>query len=911
MLQWILNKNLQKFNITKGKRAAGDKNHTFCPRAMINGIYTSESELKIPCLMGSDMEFSKRLTDNARDVLAHAEVLARVTGSGYVGTEHLLLGILSQENSVGARILRGIGVNFEQVKSALQLVPKPTAEVPLAPTKGFSETAKLTLRMSIELASEFHQDYCGTEHILFSLLNQKNARAAMVLNDLGVDAGAILADLEDYLEHGRGEFVGREEELAKGRLNRQTHGSFLNKFSRNLTAMAQKNELDPIIGREKEIDHVVTILSRRTKNNPVLIGEAGVGKTAIVEGLAQQIANGEAPDHLLDKKVYDLDLAAMVAGTKYRGEFEERLKRVLDEVKNDHDILVFVDELHLLIGAGAAEGSMDAANILKPALARGDFRMIGATTLDEYRKYIEKDTALARRLQPIIVEPPTPRDTVRILTGIAPKYEEHHAVKLSPSVIEEAVRLAERYLPERFQPDKSIDVIDEAAARVHIARGNKNTKTHELRDYQKELRRLTEAMEDAVSREDYEKAALSKMRISRLNEKIAEVEKLDADNGRITLKLNDVATAVSAMTHVPLEQLQRSEITKLANLEKHLSKRIIGQKQAITIVAQAIRRSRAGIMDGKRPIGSFIFLGPTGVGKTELARVLAREVFGSDKNLIKVDMSEFSERHTASRLVGAPAGYVGYDDGGHLTEKVRRQPYSVVLFDEIEKAHPDIFNLLLQILEDGRLTDGHGRSVDFTNTVVILTSNVGTEKLLQDKMGFGSNRDSNTPFDVRVSSPSSRVSPLSPRPSLRTTSNRDLNHYNRFDDIPKSLRELMRPELLNRFDAIITFDSLTRDEISQILDLMIDDLNQRLAVKGVGVVVAASARKFLIKKGYDPKFGARPLKRVVQNELENLIAEQLITKQIGRGDTVRASLRDKKIVLEKMREKANIQTPVV
>ncbi|MDR1970064.1 MAG: ATP-dependent Clp protease ATP-binding subunit [Candidatus Nomurabacteria bacterium] len=835
------------------------------------------------------MEFSKRLTDNARDVLAHAEVLARVTGSGYVGTEHLLLGILSQENSVGARVLRSAGVDFERVKSTLQLAPKPTSEVPLAPTKGFSETAKLTLRMSIELASEFHQDYCGTEHILFSLLNQKNALAATVLSEIGVDTSAILADLDNYLERQHSEFHGREEELAKGRPERQTRGSFLNKFARNLTAMAQKNELDPVIGREKEIEHAITILSRRTKNNPVLIGEAGVGKTAIVEGLAQRIADGSAPDYLLDKKIYDLDLAAMVAGTKYRGEFEERLKRVLDEVKNDRSILIFIDELHLLIGAGAAEGSMDAANILKPALARGDFRMIGATTLNEYRKHIEKDSALVRRLQSITVEPSTAKDTVRILTGIAPKYEEHHAVKLSPSVIEEAVRLSERYLPERFQPDKSIDVIDEAAARVHMTRGNQNKKTRDLRDYQKELRRLTEQMEDAVSREDYEKASLHKMRISRLNEKITEAEKMDTDKGRITLKLNDIATAVSVMTHVPLEQLQRSEATKLANLEKHLAKRIIGQKEAISVVAQAIRRSRAGIADGKRPIGSFIFLGPTGVGKTELARVLARQVFGSDKNLIKVDMSEFSERHTASRLVGAPAGYIGYDDGGHLTEKIRRQPYSVVLFDEVEKAHPDVFNLLLQILEDGHLTDGHGRIVDFTNAVVILTSNVGSEKLTNDKMGFAGDR--------------SRSSDK----HKESLSEKHLKSDNKFDDIPKSLRELMRPELLSRFDAIITFNNLSRDEVSEILDLMLDDLNQRLAAKGVGVVVAASARKFLIERGYDPKFGARPLRRVVQNELENLIAEQLITKKIGRGDVVRASAHNGKITLMKMRETAPVK----
>jgi ATP-dependent Clp protease ATP-binding subunit ClpC len=803
------------------------------------------------------MEFSKRLTDDVRDVLAHAEVLARVSNSAYVGTEHILLGILSQETSIGSRVLRNAGVNFEQVKNLLQLTPKPSVNMPLSPTKGFSETAKLTLRMSIELANEYHQDYCGTEHILFSLLNQKNARAAMALNNLKADTNAMMADLEEYLGRQHEQSYEKEEELAKGRANRQTAGSFLNKFARNLTEAASNNQLDPVVGREKEIDRVITILSRRTKNNPVLIGEAGVGKTAIVEGLAQRIADGSAPNYLLGKKVYNLDLAGMIAGTKYRGEFEERLKRVLDEVKNNRDLLIFIDELHLIIGAGAAEGSMDTANILKPALSRGDFRLIGATTLDEYRKYIEKDAALTRRLQSIVVEPPSAPDTVRILKGIAPKYEEHHAVKLSASVIEEAVRLSNRYLPERFQPDKSIDVIDEAAARVHMASSKKNQKSQNLRDYQRESKRLLEEMENAVGQEDYERAALLKMRLARLKEKISELEKVAADDGRISLRLDDIAAAVSAMTHVPLRQLQRSEATKLTKLEKHLGKKIIGQTKAINAVSRAIRRSRAGIANGKRPIGSFIFLGPTGVGKTELAKVLAEQVFGSERSLIKVDMSEFSERHTASRLIGAPAGYVGYDDGGHLTEKIRRQPYSVVLFDEIEKAHPDVFNLLLQILEDGNLTDGHGRTVDFSNTVIILTSNIGAEQIAKDNIGFSTDKAAGKNSSI----------------------------------ILRKLREIMRPELLNRFDEIITFDSLTRQEISQILDLMLEELNQRLAVKGIGVVVSPSAKKLLIKKGFDPKFGARPLRRTLQNELESLIAEQLISRQISRGDVVKATAK--------------------
>lgn len=813
------------------------------------------------------MEFSKRLTDNARDALAQAEILARMAQNDYVGTEHLLLGILSQENSVGARVLRDTDVDFNKVRNALQLVPSAPVNLPVKPTRGFSETAKLTIRMSIELASEFHQDYCGTEHILFSLLNQKNSRAATTLASIGADVDAIMAELENYLERQHEEFHEREEELAVGARERQTRGSFLNKFSRDLTAAAAKNELDPVVGREREIDRIITILSRRTKNNPVLIGEAGVGKTAIVEGLAEKIAAGDVPDYLANRKILQLDLAAMVAGTKYRGEFEERLKKVLDEVRANKNLVIFIDELHLLMGAGAAEGSMDAANILKPALARGDFRLIGATTSDEYRKNIEKDAALTRRLQTIIVEPPNARDTEKILQGLRETYENHHHVKLPDRVIAEAVRLSERYLPERQQPDKALDVIDEAAAKVHI-KNSRNSKPVELKTYETEAQRLTEEMEDAVAQEDYERAALFKMRISRLNEKIAEAEKTARDDGKITLKLNDVAAAVATMTGIPLEQLERSEAAKLAHLEKRLSRKIVGQAAAISAVANAIRRNRAGIAAAHRPMGSFIFLGPTGVGKTELARVLADEVFGSRKNLIKIDMSEFGEKFAASRLVGAPAGYVGYDDGGTLTEKIRRQPYSVVLFDEIEKAHPSIFNLLLQILEDGALTDGHGRTVDFSNTVVILTSNVGGAEIVAGgTLGFG-------------------------EPNARENSS----------VAAKKLREIMRPELLNRFDAIITFDSLTRAEIGKIFDLLIDDLNQRLAAKGVAVVVAPAAKKQLIAKGYEPKFGARPLRREIQNELEDLIAEEMISRKISRGDVVRADCRDGKITLEKVKE---------
>lgn len=823
-----------------------------------------------------DMDFSKRLTDNARDVLAHSEVIARSSGSAYIGTEHLLLGILSQEQSTAAELLRTAGITFDQVRQALQLVPPAGVDsLLLSPTRGFSETAKLTMRMSVELASEFHQDYCGTEHILFSLLSQKNARAATVLADLHIDSNQILADLEDILDRKKSDF--RDEEAHAASKPRSTRGSFLSKFARNLNNLASSDELDPVIGRDKEIERMITILTRRTKNNPVLIGEAGVGKTAIVEGLAQRINDGTVPSLLTDKKVWQLDLAGMVAGTKYRGEFEERLGRLLDEVKADRNVIIFIDELHLLTGAGSAEGSMDAANILKPALARGEFRLIGATTLDEYRKNIEKDSALTRRFQTITVNPPNSKDTIRILTGIAPKYEDHHHVKLSAAVIDEAVRLSDRYLPERQQPDKAIDVIDEAAARVNIAR-KRSDKPVELKTYQREIARLNEHMEDAVATEDYERAALYKMRISRLHEKIAEVEKTDTSDSKVTLKINDVAAAVSAMTHIPLEQLERSETKKLAGLEKHLSKHVIGQRSAITAVSRAIRRSRVGIAASQRPIGSFVFLGPTGVGKTELARVLAREVFGSDKNLIKVDMSEFSERHTASRLVGAPAGYVGYEDGGHLTEKIRRQPYSVVLFDEIEKAHPQVFNLLLQILEDGTLTDGHGRTVDFSNTVIILTSNVGAEEMTRENI-LG--------FDARTKNEKGDLASI---------------HQANQSAGEQKLREIMRPELLNRFDAIITFDSLSRPEVTEILDLMIEDFNRRLASKGVAVTLTLKAKRHLIAAGYNPKFGARPLRRAVSEQLEDLVAEKLLAKSVSRGDILQITAENGQLVVGKLRE---------
>ena len=636
-----------------------------------------------------------------------------------------------------------------------------------------------------------------------------------------------------------------------------------------------------MIGRDKECERVITVLSRRTKNNPVLIGEPGVGKTAIVEGLAQRIVREEVPDHLLDKRVIMLDMAAMIAGTKYRGEFEDRLKKVISEIKKQGNIIVFIDELHLLVGAGAAEGSMDAANILKPALARGELHMIGATTLDEYRKHIEKDTALERRFQTVIVKEPTVKDTVAILRGLKGYYEKHHGVTITDEVIDSAVYMSDRYVSDRFMPDKAIDVMDEAAARVRVKQGHRPSRQRELT---KELKSLNEKMEDAVSHEDYERAALYKQRISQISEKLeAEKEAREGKNA-VVLTEDDIAHAIAVMTHIPVEKVQTSEAKLLTRLEKHLGKYVIGQKEAVQKVARAIRRSRSGVASQKRPIGSFVFMGPTGVGKTELAKVLAREVFGSEDALIKIDMSEFAEKHNTSRLVGAPAGYVGYEDGGKLTDKVRRQPYSVVLFDEIEKAHPDVFQLLLQLLEEGTLTDAKGRAVSFRNTIIILTSNLGADKMMKEsELGFRSVRQADQKLD--------------------NIHERNANYAR------EALDKFMRPELINRFDGIITFRALTRDEVGKIFDLLIGELRQRLVRKGLGLVVKSSAKKYLIDKGYSAKYGARPLRRVIEDELEHAIAEGVLAGEYEKGVILEVRTNKGKIAIEQQTESTKAASP--
>lgn len=819
-------------------------------------------------------EFVSHLTDNARTSLQHADAIARGYGSAYIGTEHLLLGVLAQGSSVGAKVLADAGVTLDRAELALNLTPRSL--VVSTGAKGLSETAKLTLKMSWEIAQEFHQDYLGTEHILYSILTQKNARATVLLRDMNVDVPELTSELESYLE--RQNNAQDDETLSATKTKkRSSRGGALGTFGTDLTVKARAGELDPVIGRDPQQERLITILSRRTKNNPVLLGEPGVGKTAIVEGLAQRIVQEDVPDHLLDKRIVQLDLAAMIAGTKYRGEFEERLKKVVEELQEQKNVIVFIDELHLLVGAGAAEGALDAANMLKPALARGEMHLIGATTLDEYRKHIEKDSALERRFQTIVVPEPKLKDTIAIIKGLKPYYESHHGVAMSDEIVEDAVYMADRYVSERFMPDKAIDVIDEAAALMRVKNGRRPSR---VRDFTRQLKNLNEKMEEAVIGEDYERAALYKTRISQLNKKLEEIKSDDEKKTPIDLTSDSVAAAIATMTGIPAERVQRSEAALLRRLEKHLAKHVIGQDEAVEKVARAIRRSRSGVASTKRPIGSFVFMGPTGVGKTELAKVVAREVFGSDDALIKIDMSEFGERHNTSRLLGAPAGYVGYDDGGKLTDKIRRQPYSVVLFDEIEKAHREVFHILLQLLEDGKLTDAKGKVVDFSNTIIILTSNLGAEKMA---------KESSLGFHATTKSDANAL---------------DEMHEDNASAAREALSKMMRPELINRFDAIVTFRALTRKQVGKIFDNLVNELQDRLVRQGIRLDIKPSAKKHIIEKGYDETFGARPLRRAIQDELEHTLADGILNNEYEKGSVLEVRARKGEIDIHVSQEQA-------
>ncbi len=808
-------------------------------------------------------EFSNFLTDNARQSLAHAGTIARGLGNAYVGTEHLLLGLLAQDSSMGAKMLEGAGVTLDKARVALNLTPK-TLVINMG-AKGYSETAKLTLKMAYDVAQDYNQDFCGTEHILYSILSQKNARATILLRDMNINADRLMNELENFLS--RQQYSDGESSETGPRKPSRKSGkkSTLDNFGTDLTAQARAGKLDPVVGRENQIRRMITILNRRTKNNPALIGEPGVGKTAIVEGLAHRIVSEDVPDSLLDKRIVMLDLAGMIAGTKYRGEFEERLKKVMQELEDDKKTIIFIDELHLIVGAGAAEGAMDAGNILKPALARGKIQVIGATTTAEYTKHIEKDAALERRFQPIQVPETTPVETLAILKGLRGHYEAFHGVTISDEVLEDTVQLAKRYIQDRFMPDKAIDLLDETSAHLRVLKGKTSP---EVRRLQKELKLVDAQIDEAVDNEDYERAARSKTRASQISEELERLQKDTKQTKRLHVTSEDVAEVVARITGIPVKKVLKSEAKYLLALEKNISKHVIGQSEAVEVVSRAIRRNRSGIGATNRPIGSFIFLGPTGVGKTELARVLAREFFGSDNALVKIDMSEFGEHHNVSRLVGAPAGYVGYDEGGQLTDKIRRQPYSLVLFDEIEKAHPDVFNMLLQMLEDGHLTDAKGRRIDFTNTIVIMTSNIGADRL-QKEANFGFHLDRAKDFD-----------------------DLDSMHEANKANVMDRLKKEMRPELLNRIDKVVVFRGLTKKDIYRIIDLQIDELRTRLQKQGMSVSLSKSAKEYLLEYGYDPKNGVRPLRRLIQDTIEDQMAVELLDQQYQKGDIVHVGTKN-------------------
>ncbi len=809
-------------------------------------------------------EMMNRLSEDARFALQKADLYSKRYNNGYMGTEHILLGVLGQDTSEGAKILRKFDINIDKAEKALgQDAAEVNGGAAMA-MMSLSESAVLTLRMADHYAMERGSRTVGTEYILYALVSQQSSRGAVLLTKMGADLDELTAVIEQELD-AQAEQERNQEKKKEFRKGAQLR--WLKKYAQDLTEMAKDDKLDAVIGREREIERVVTVLSRRTKSNPVLIGEAGVGKTAIVEGLAERIVKNDVPGSLVGKRIYQVDLSNLVAGTKFRGEFEERIKGIIDEAVANEDIILFIDELHLLSGAGAGESTMDAANILKPALARGQLQLIGATTLDEYRKYIEKDKALARRFQTVMVEEPSPAVTLKILKGIKAHYEKHHGVEIPDEMLETAINMSGRYINDRFMPDKVIDVLDEASAIAKVT-ADKNGGS-EYKKLKVELKELEEQMQDAAEAEDFEKAANLKTESEKIKKTLKAMKKKGAEK-RPVLTEDDLALAISLKTGIPVAKVHGSELELLGKLEDHLKKSVVGQNEAIKAVAKAIRRGRSGIADPDRPIGSFLFMGPTGVGKTELARVIAREVFGGENALIKIDMSEFGEKHNVSRLVGAPAGYVGYEDGGKLTEAVRRKPYAVVLFDEIEKAHPDVFNMLLQILEDGVLTDGQGNKVKFNNTIVILTSNLGASEMY---------RDSEFGFTVK---------------GLRDKRKLEDEYENSKEVAMRELKKVMKPELINRLDAILVFHPLTQENVERIFDNLVEELRKRLSTKGLTLQVTPEVKQKLIAEGYDPKNGARPLRRVIEDQIETLVAEAMINGELEKGNIAKIGLaRDK------------------
>lgn len=805
-----------------------------------------------------------RFTERARRVILLAREEAKRLDHDYLGTEHLLLGLIREGEGVGATALRNLGVDLDQVRQEVEkTVGRGEGGLFLGQIP-FTPRAKKVLELAVTEARDLGHSYIGTEHLLLGLIREGEGVAAQVLSSLGVD---LEKAREEVLE-----LLGGKTETVQQKAAKPTRTPTLDKFGRDLTQLAKEGQLDPVIGREKEIERVIQILSRRTKNNPVLIGEAGVGKTAIAEGLAQKIVQGSLPEPLLNKRLVTIELGGIVAGTKYRGEFEKRMERIINEIKKAKNIILFIDEIHTLVGAGAAEGAIDASNILKPALARGELQCIGATTLDEYRKYIERDEALARRFQPVMVNEPTVEETIEILKGLRDKYEAYHRVKITDEALIAAAKLSNRYIQGRFLPDKAIDVIDEAAARIRL---QSSTRPKELKKMEEKLEQVRKEKEAAVKAQEFEKAASLRDTEKKLREALAKQRaQWESDKGRKGEKEKvteeDVAYIVSSWTGVPVRDLTEGESKKLLRMEEALHRRVIGQDEAVKAVSQAIRRAQAGVKNIKRPIGVFMFLGPTGVGKTELAKALAEFLFGDENAMVRLDMSEYMEKFTVSRLIGAPPGYVGYEEGGELTEKIRRRPYSVILLDEIEKAHPDVFNILLQIMEDGRLSDNLGHTVDFRNTVLIMTSNLGAEQITSGaSLGFQAEGEKGMSYE-----------------EMR---NRVLSE----------LKRHFRPEFLNRLDEVIVFHSLTKEEVKKIVELMLDEEKKLLKEKGIILEVTEEAKDLIAQEGYDPDFGARPLRRAIQRLIENPLSEEILAGKFKTGDKVIAGIKDGRIFFTK------------
>ncbi len=807
----------------------------------------------------------ERYTPQAKEALSLAVGMAESLNHGYVGTEHLLIGLLQEGTGVAARVLEENGVEESKVVELVSQLISPNTSVQMAENAAYTPRARRVIENSYREAVRFKAAQIGTEHILIAILREGDCVASRLLNTMGISVQKLYIDLLAAMGE---DAPSIKDEMQRGNSGKRGSSTpALDSYSRNLTQMALDGKLDPVIGREHEIQRVIQILSRRTKNNPCLIGEPGVGKTAVVEGLAQRIAAGDVPDTIADKRVMTLDLSGMVAGSKYRGEFEERIKKVIAEVVEAKDVLLFIDEIHTIIGAGGAEGALDASNILKPSLARGELQLIGATTINEYRKYIEKDSALERRFQSVTVDEPSEEESIAILKGLRSRYEEHHRVEITDDALEAAVKLSSRYINDRFLPDKAIDLIDEAASKVRLSN---YTKPSKIKDYEAQIDDLEEEKESAIRDEAYEKAGDIKKKQEKLKEKIRltlEKWEKEKETRKLVVGENEVADVVAGWTKIPVKKLAQEESERLKNLEGILHERVVGQEEAVTAVSKAIRRGRIGLKDPKRPIGSFLFLGPTGVGKTELSKALAEAMFGTESSLIRVDMSEYMEKHSVSKMIGSPPGYVGYEEGGQLSEKVRRNPYSVILFDEIEKAHPDVFNILLQVLDDGHITDAQGRKIDFKNTIIIMTSNAGAENIIAPKrLGFGVATDAKA------------------------------DHEFMKGRVMEEVKRLFKPEFLNRIDEIIVFHQLTKEHMKGIADIMLRGIEKRSKEQlGITLTVNEAAKDLLIDKGYDDKYGARPLRRTIQSLLEDKMAEEILDGKLKKGVNVEVDCEEGKL----------------